>query len=78
MVGPPAVCYTLTPMADPKAAPVTVATAKTTIVGLLEQLHRQGVWIRAIDIDWKTIVPAEDVETPKARLECTIKFQADL
>lgn len=61
-----------------KTPPVTVAAAKATMIELLEDLQRQGVWIRAIDIDWKTVVPAEDVEVPKGKVECSIRLQADL
>jgi len=56
---------------------MTVSEGKATIVKVLEELQRQGVWIRRIEIVWRTAVEGDQAK-PNSKTECSIKLEADL
>lgn len=57
---------------------MTVREAKQTIVDALEQLQRDGVWVRSIDVSWETEVGGKDKAVLDAAVKCKITFGADL
>lgn len=57
---------------------MTIKEGKAQIVGILEALQKQGVWIHTIHVDWKSVVPAEDVEKPTANTRATLRLDAEL
>ncbi len=57
---------------------MTVTEGKATIIDVLEQLQKQGVWVRGIEVTWFTDVEAKDVPKPGSKTRCEIKLVADL
>lgn len=57
---------------------MTVQKLKQDLKAALEELQRDGIWIREIDVQWRAQVENKDVPKPKASIECEIAFRADL
>lgn len=57
---------------------MTVVILKQYMKAALEDLQRDGIWVREIDLQWATNVEAKDVAKPKALVECEISFRAEL
>lgn len=57
---------------------MTVAEGKRTIIDVLEELQRQGVWIRGIRVEWKSEIEPKDVPKPVAHIRAEVWLEADL
>ena len=57
---------------------MTVQELKQSMKTALEELQRDGIWIREVDLRWSANVEAKDVPKPKTSVECEISFRAEL
>ena len=57
---------------------VTVNSTKAAIARMLEDLRGQGIIVLGITVEWRSIVPSEDVAAPTAKLECDVFLEATL
>lgn len=57
---------------------MTVAEAKKTIAGALEDLYGQGIFVRGIAVSWASNVIPEDKPKLDVKTQCTVKLEADL
>jgi hypothetical protein len=57
---------------------MTVAEGKKTIADVLEELQRQGVFVREIELTWAVNVEPKDKPVLDHKIACTVKLKADL
>ena len=57
---------------------MTVSEGKKQIADVLEDLQRQGVFVREIELSWATNVEPKDKAVLDSKIGCTVKLKADL